>query len=202
MIVAAFQRAAREEVGVAVGAEFIERRIGTGAEQTFKEILQSAGKPVDKAVIGKLLSKKVQTEIGMSDRVTLFPGALELLQALHGKIKMGLASMNNRAVIEYLLDSMKISEYFDVVLTVKEVNKFKPDPEIFLKCAAKLRCKPDECVVMEDSIFGVQAARAGGMECIAVLTGVYGRAELGIADPGLIVESLLEKETIVRFIFR
>ena len=202
MIVAAFQRAAREEVGVAVSAEFIERRIGTGAEQTFREILQSTGKPVDKAVIGKLLSKKVQTEIGMSDRVTLFPGALELLQALHGKIKMGLASMNNRAVIEDLLDSMKISEYFDVVLTVEEINKFKPDPEIFLKCAAKLRCKPDECVVMEDSIFGVRAARAGRMDCIAVLTGVYGRAELGIADPDLIVESLLEKETILRFIFR
>jgi beta-phosphoglucomutase len=200
VIVATFQRAVREEVGVPVSAEFIERRIGTGAAQTFREILQNANRPVNDAVIQKLLARKIEAEISMSDNVKLFPGTLELLEALQGKVRLALASMNNRAVIEDLLGKMRLRDCFEVVLTVEEAKKFKPDPEIFLKSAANLRCKPEECVVVEDSIFGVQAARNGGMDCIAVLTGVYSRAELETAKPSLIVESLAEKPKILNFI--
>jgi HAD superfamily hydrolase (TIGR01509 family) len=190
------------EVDVEVGAEFIERRIGTGGEQTFKEILQSSKVPFDEALVKRLVARKVEAEIKLSDTVKLFPGARELLEALQGKAKVALASMNNRPVVDYLLNSMKIRDLFTVVLTVDEVSKFKPDPEIFLKTASKLRCSPEDCVVVEDSIFGVQAAKAAGMDCIAVLTGVYSREELETANPGLIVDSLTEKQRILDFIFR
>jgi HAD superfamily hydrolase (TIGR01509 family) len=201
VIVAAFQQAMRE-VDVEVEAEFIERRIGTGGEQAIKEILQASAVPFDEALVKRLSAKKVQAEITMSDRVKLFPGALELLNALQGKAKVALASMNNRPVVDYLLDSMKIRELFTVVVTVEEVSNFKPNPEIFLKTASKLRCLPADCVVVEDSIFGVQAAKAAGMSCIAVLTGVYSREELETANPGLIIDSLTEKEKIFNFISR
>lgn len=189
-------------VGVDVSAEFIERRIGTGAAQTFREILQNAGKPADDVLIKQLLKRKIEAEISMSGNVKLFPGARELLQTLQGRVRLALASMNNRAVIEDLLDKLGILDCFEAVLTVEEVTKFKPDPEIFLKAAAKLHAEPAECVVVEDSIFGVQAARNGSMDCIAVLTGVYSRAELETARPGLIVESLTEKTPILRFILQ
>ena len=201
VIVAAFQQAMRE-VDVEVEAEFIERRIGTGGEQTIKEILQASTVPFDEALVKRLSARKVQAEIKMSDTVKLFPGALELLNALQGKAKVALASMNNRPVVDYLLGSMKIRELFTVVVTVEEVSKFKPDPEIFLKTASKLGCLPADCVVVEDSIFGVQAAKAAGMSCIAVLTGVYSREELETANPGLIIDSLTEKEKILNFISR
>lgn len=201
VIVMAFQRVVGE-IGVSVNAEFIERRIGTGAEKTFKEILQAAGKPFDEALIKRLLARKIEAEISLTSRVKLFPGAIELLEALQGKTRIALASMNNRPVIEHLLESMKIHDCFEISLTVEEVNKFKPDPEIFLKCAAKLQVKPEECVVLEDSIFGVQAAHAARMKCIAVLTGVYSRAELATAKPGLIVDSLVAKEQILNFILQ
>jgi beta-phosphoglucomutase-like phosphatase (HAD superfamily) len=55
-------------------------------------------------------------------------------------------------------------------------------------------------VVVEDSIFGVQAAKTAGMSCIAVLTGVYSREELETANPSLIIDSLTEKEKIFNFI--
>jgi len=201
VIVAAFQQAMRE-VDVEVEAEFIERRIGTGGEQTIKEILQASAVPFDEALVKRLSAKKVQAEIKMSDGVKLFPGAMELLNALQGKAKVALASMNNRPVVDYLLISMKIRELFTVVVTVEEVSNFKPNPEIFLKTASKLRCLPADCVVVEDSIFGVQAAKTAGMSCIAVLTGVYSREELETANPGLIIDSLTEKERIFNFISR
>ena len=201
VIVATFQQVS-QSVGVSVSAEFIERRIGTGAAQTFREILQTAGKPFDNALIKRLLEKKIQAEMSMSRKVKLFPGALTLLETLQGKTRIALASMNNRPVIEDLLNALDIRDCFEVVLTVEEVSKFKPDPEIFLKCADKLQCKPEECVVVEDSIFGVQAAKSAGMDCIAMLTGVYRREELKTANPGLIVNSLMEKRRILDFILK
>ena len=200
VIVATFKKVSRE-AGVTASAEFIERRIGTGAAQTFREILQAGGKHFDEELIAKLLEKKIQTEMSMSNRVKLLPGGLSLLEEMQERIVLALASMNNRLVIEDLLNSMKIRNLFKAIVTVEDVTKFKPDPEIFFKCAAKLRCKPEECIVVEDSIFGVQAAKSAGMDCIAVLTGVYSPEELKTADPVLIVKSLTEKQRILDFIF-
>ena len=199
VILTSFQQALNT-VHVQSDADYIERRIGIGAEQTFKEILQKAGKPFDDALIKRLMERKVQAEISLTGRVKLFPGAKELLQALQGKVKLALASMNNRPVIDHLLRTMEIENCFSAIVAVEDVEKFKPDPEIFLRAAAKLHLSPAECVVVEDSIFGVQASKTAGMACIAVLTGVYKKIELEKASPELIVNSLCEKEKILHFI--
>jgi HAD superfamily hydrolase (TIGR01509 family) len=201
VILVSFKRALKT-VEVEVADEFIERRIGTGAEKTFREILEASGKRFDDALIKNLVKEKVQTEIEQSADVKLFPGAIELLEALHGKIRLALASMNNRAIIDYLISQMNLNRFFEVVLTVEEVTKFKPDPEIFLKCASHLGANPKKCVVVEDSIFGVQAANAAGMGCVAVLTGAYTKAELEKANPGLVVNSLAEIDRLLPFILR
>ncbi len=202
VIVSTFQKATRELIGFDVKGEFIERRIGTGAAQTFKEILQDAGQPVNNDIINKLLAKKIELEFGMSDKVKLFPGARGLLEVLHGKVKLALASMNNRVVIEELLYQKRIRTCFEAILTVEDVERFKPNPEVFLRSATKLNMEPNECIVIEDSIFGVQAARNAGMDCVAVLTGVYSRKELEAAKPSLIVQSLNERTAILEIILR
>ena len=73
--------------------------------------------------------------------------------------------------------------------------------EIFLKCASKLRLKPTIIVVVEDSTFGVRAAKAANMNCIAVISGVSDRNELELEKPDLIIGSVREKEKILRFVF-
>ena len=97
-------------------------------------------------------------------RWQLFEGARELLEALQGKVKVGLASMNNRAVVMHLLQLNGLADCFDVVLTVEAVSHSKPDPEIFLKTAQQLNVKPQACVVFEDSLFGVKAAKSAQHE--------------------------------------
>lgn len=59
---------------------------------------------------------------------------------------------------------------FDELLTGEDVVNKKPDPEIYLKAAAKLGVKPSECLVVEDAINGIQAAKAAGARCLAVAT--------------------------------
>jgi beta-phosphoglucomutase len=198
-VVASFQKALKE-ISCNIADEFIERRIGTGSAETFREILRSTKAPFDDALIKRLVEKKVQTEIELAREVKLFPGALALLEALQGKVRLGLASMNNRRVISHLLNQMSIRKYFDAVLTADDIAHSKPNPEIFLKCAARLGSVPNRCVVVEDSIFGVEAAKAAGMKCIAVLTGVYTEAELMKAKPDLIVKSLKEKSPILSLV--
>jgi beta-phosphoglucomutase len=95
---------------------------------------------------------------------------------------------------------LDLNRYFSVVVTVNEITRSKPDPEIFLKTAQQLGSKPENCVVLEDSIFGVKAAKAGGMGCIAVTQGAYTWEELEKAEPDLTVKSLTEKDALLNFI--
>jgi beta-phosphoglucomutase len=201
VVVASFQKALNE-VHCKINGEFIKRLIGIGSVETFKEILRSAKVPFDETLIKILVEKKVQNEIAMSNNVKLFGGSQELLKALRGKVKLGLASMNDRAVISHLLKMTNTQRFFNAVVTASGIVNSKPDPEIFLKCALRLRSKPSNCVVVEDSIFGVKAAKTAKMGCIAVLTGVYSQKELKKANPSLIVDSLKEKTEILNFIFR
>ena len=200
VVVASFQKAL-SEVHCDISNEFIERLIGIGSAETFKEILRSSQASFDEALIRSLVENKVQNEIEMSRKVKLFKGSLDLLETLHGKVKLGLASMNDRAVINNLLKMTDTQRFFGTVVTAGDIVKSKPNPEIFLKCALKLRSKPNKCVVVEDSIFGVKAAKTAKMSCIAVLTGVYSQKELKKANPDLIVPSLREKSSILKFIF-
>jgi beta-phosphoglucomutase len=201
VVVASFQKAL-SEVHCKISGKFIERRIGIGSAETFREILQSTRVPLDETLIKSLVEKKVQNEIEMSDKVKLFSGSRELLEALHGKVKLGLASMNDRAVINHMLKMTSVQRFFGAVVTADDIVNSKPHPEIFLKCALKLGSKPDRCVVVEDSIFGVEAAKTAEMGCVVVLTGVYSEKELKKANPDLIIDSLREKSEVLNFVFQ
>jgi beta-phosphoglucomutase len=201
VVVASFQKAL-SEVNCKIGDEFIERRIGIGSSETFREIFYSFNVQFDEALIKRLVKKKIQNEIDMSSGVHMFEGSIDLLKSLQGKVKLGLASMNDREVINHMLKTLNTQRFFDIVVTADDIVNSKPHPEIFLHCARKLGSSPENCVVIEDSIFGVEAAKTARMGCIAVLTGVYSRRLLEKANPDLIVDSLEEGNRILNFIFR
>jgi beta-phosphoglucomutase len=195
VIVVSFQKAL-SEVNCSVINEYIERRIGIGAAETFRDILRSINDQVDEKMVQSLVERKSQLEIELTNQVRLFPGARELLEALHGKVKMGLASMNNRSVIMHMVEANNLERYFETVLTAESISHSKPHPEIFLKTAVELKARSGKCVVLEDSIFGVKAAKSAGMGCIAVTTGVYSKEELEREKPDLVVKTLEDRRII------
>jgi len=198
-IVASFQTTL-SEVGCKVPDEFLVRRIGIGARNMFKEALSSCGMSCDEKTVDGLLERKVRRHAELADKIELVDGAQELLDSLRPKVKMALATMSNREVISKLLKQKNLADHFDFVLTVDEVAKPKPNPEVFLKCAAQLNCQPERCVVVEDSVFGVDAAARANMKCIAVPSGAYSKEELALKHPDLIVDSLKEKRKILNYI--
>ncbi len=76
---------------------------------------------------------------------------------------------------------------------MEETQRGKPDPQVFLIAADKLRIRPSRCLVIEDAVVGVQAAKAGGMKCIAVnFVGHHPPALLKSAGADFVVKSLEE----------
>jgi beta-phosphoglucomutase len=72
-------------------------------------------------------------------------------------------------------------ENFDALVNGQDIIRKKPDPEIYLKTASMLEVKPEECLVVEDAVNGIEAAKAAGMKCLAV-TNSFGPSELNRAD--------------------
>jgi beta-phosphoglucomutase len=97
----------------------------------------------------------------------ILPGAKEFLKACRAvglKTALGSASKNSMTI----LDKIGITDMFDAVIDGNKVSKAKPDPEVFLAGAQALGVQPEECVVFEDAIAGVEAALAGDMKVVGI----------------------------------
>lgn len=96
------------------------------------------------------------------------------IEVLRGVRQLGyptaLSTMSHPGQVRQVLGILGLEEEFDCVMTRDDVSRGKPDPEIDLLAAGELRAQPSECLVFEDSLAGVEAGLAAGMEVIAVTT--------------------------------
>ena len=99
-----------------------------------------------------------------------FPGARKLVHACRkAGLRIAVASSADRVKVEANLRTIRLPpQNWDAVVWGEEVKQKKPAPEIFLAAAAKLGLPPAQCVVIEDAINGIDAAKAAGMRCVAV----------------------------------
>ena len=101
------------------------------------------------------------------DETALLPGSKNYLLRLREnniRIALGSASKNSPLILERL----NITALFDAIIDGNSVSKAKPDPEVFLKGAQALGLNPAQCVVFEDSLAGIEAAKAGGMKAVGI----------------------------------
>ena len=120
-------------------------------------------------------------------RLQVLPGVLNCLKELHERqILQAVASSAPQENIEAVVDELNIREYFAALVSAYFLPG-KPEPAVFLETARRLGVAPERCIVVEDAIAGVAAARAAGMVCIAVTTT---HPEYKLADADLIVDRL------------
>jgi len=93
-----------------------------------------------------------------------------LADAKARQIPMALATSAGAANIRFVLSCLKLEDTFDCIVGADDVTHGKPDPEMFLLAARKLGAQPAQCIVFEDAMAGVEAARRAGMRAVAVTT--------------------------------
>lgn len=102
-------------------------------------------------------------------KATYLPGAEALLKAAHEQgYKQVIASSAPRENIELIIRVLHLDRYIDGAVSGESVRHGKPAPDIFLSAAETVAIPPEQCVVLEDAVAGVEAALAAGMRCIAV----------------------------------
>jgi HAD superfamily hydrolase (TIGR01509 family) len=102
------------------------------------------------------------------DTVTLIDEIAEFAEALRGKVPMAIASGGTRMVVEKILHTVGISDWFDEVVTADDVPEGKPAPDVFLYAARLLGVVPSKCLALDDAPAGILAAQRAGMQVIAV----------------------------------
>jgi beta-phosphoglucomutase len=112
------------------------------------------------------------------DGTELLPGVRKLLEQFHTSgLKQAIGSSAPRMNLELLLDVTGIRGFFATVVSGDDVNIGKPNPEVFLTAAARMNTIPAHCLVIEDAVVGVLAAKAAGMRCLAVTCAGHHSAE-------------------------
>jgi HAD superfamily hydrolase (TIGR01509 family) len=104
----------------------------------------------------------------LNSKIILKEGVVETLNRLKRKYKLALATGANKDFAVEMLTHLKVISYFSFIIGGDEVTAAKPEPEIFLKAAEGLHLAPDECVVVEDAVLGIMAAKKAGMKAISI----------------------------------
>jgi beta-phosphoglucomutase len=153
------------------------------------------GDRFDDAMIDKLGARKEDLYKSAARRgVALLPGARELLEGLHAAgFRQAIGSSAPRGNIDLILELTGAARYFGAVTSAEDTQRGKPDPQVFLIAAQKLGVLPLRCIVMEDAVAGVEAAKAGGMKCVGVtFVGHHPDESLRRAGADLVVKTLAQ----------
>ena len=146
------------------------------------------GRPLTPEEVERYGEEKESLYRGLyAGNMTPLPGLLDLLKGLRKQgVRTAVATSAPKSNVDFLLDGLEIRECFDLVIDAAGIKKGKPNPEIYLKSAHELGCRPSSCVVFEDALAGIEAGRRAGMKVVGVATtlpeGRLSQADLVIKD--------------------
>ncbi len=149
------------------GAEKIWEFFGNTNEQLMKYFFQ---RDLSKDEITAFAREKEQIyrEI-YAPEIKPILGLIQLLKDLKAEnVKTGLATSAPSENVRFVLEHIRASAFFDVIVDDTQISNGKPDPEIFLTCAARLGSPNNQCIVFEDAVHGITAARRAHMKVVAI----------------------------------
>jgi beta-phosphoglucomutase len=169
--------------------EYYDRFLGLSDEELLRIVNKERNLSLSNQQFGQLLGEKANlfkemaaTEAGIIEGVPKFLNMLS-----DGRIPTAICSGALLPEIEMILEGAGLRNYFEVIVSAEQVERGKPDPEGFLLALKLLNkklkksIKPEDCVVIEDSHWGLQAAKAAGMRAVAI-TNTYAAEHLKPAD--------------------
>ena len=163
-------RALAEELGFTFTNQDNERLKGVSRMQSLEILLEIGGTQFTETEKLVMAHRKNTLYVSYIEKMTpeeILPGVREFLQELRNKgIKVALGSASKNSPM--ILEKIQLMGMFDAVVDGNSIMEAKPNPEVFLKGAERLGVEPTHCVVFEDAIAGIEAARNADMYCVGI----------------------------------
>ncbi len=157
--------------------------MGMAGNEMWEKLNQVHQAGLDVPEMVRVNYQECNTHFSSMEKIEPMPGLLPLLQAIQkAEIPLAVASSANIETIGIILGKTGLRSYFQEVVSGSMVEKSKPEPDVFLYTAGLLKTAPEHCLVIEDSINGVKAAKAAGMFCVAYSGSPTSPAEIPLAD--------------------
>ena len=147
-----------------------EQLKGLSRKDSLLKLLEIANLSFEETYFNELLTIKNEHYLNSLDSLSMkniLPGVLMLLDnAKNTGVSMSVGSSSKNAA--FILDKLGLTDYFDIIVDGNRVQYPKPHPEVFLNSAKGMGLQAIDCIVFEDALSGVEAAKAGGFKVIAV----------------------------------
>jgi HAD superfamily hydrolase (TIGR01509 family) len=163
---------------------------GIGTQDVMTQLLKQRDGSVDKEHVFRLTAIKQDLAYSLlAADPPLVASCNSILRRLSTHFRLALATSGSRRSAELFLNSCGCRALFETVIAGNEVEATKPAPNLFNEVISRLNVEPTRCLVVEDSLHGIEAARRAGIPCIAV-TGTHNYNDLAATNVLAVVESL------------
>ncbi|GJH41909.1 beta-phosphoglucomutase family hydrolase [Pasteurella canis] len=157
-----------EHYGYTLKPEIMYNMAGAPLQAIAQAIMQEANMP--STLLQDVMRLKRQFGKALIlNQATLLPAA-DVARHFYRQKPLALGTGSHREMTHLLLDKLDIAYCFDAIVTSEDVEKHKPEPDTFLRCAEVIKTKPQDCLVFEDGDLGIQAGLAAGMHVFDVRT--------------------------------
>lgn len=147
---------------------------GSGSKNIFTKVFADRGIAISPEELEKCVAEKreLYKKIVQESEISVVAGVKEFVEMLDKRgIKRIIATGNSDLdAVRFILEKVGLAKFFPDILSISEVPRGKPFPDVFIEAAKRMGCEKNECVVLEDAINGVEAAKAAGIRCIALAT--------------------------------
>lgn len=191
----AFRRVAEEEGLTFTDDEYMERYLPLNDRDCFHELWETHERILPSGKLEELIHRKsVYYFRAIEKKNVLFEGAAGAVRAAAERGPVAIASGASTGEIRHILGAAGLLKCFSAIVAAEDVRRGKPDPEPFALAFERLRqfhndLLARECVAVEDSLGGIQSARAAGMPCVGVAHS-YPRRQLEQARPEWVIDSI------------
>lgn len=169
-----------QEFGITIDSADAGAMSGRAWPAVFKWLQSYKKVPVDFAELTKRIN--IAYLHLLTSEIPVMPGAIACIQTTARFFKLGMVSGSSRPQIISTLGRLHLLSHFTAIFGIEDYEVSKPAPDGYLLCAKKLGVVPARCLVVEDSLPGVQSAKAAGMRVAAILAGNHTRQNLSQAD--------------------
>ena len=151
--------------GIDFNAKLFMELTGMPRTATIEKLNEMFGTKMNPDKVGKVKEDHFKTLVNLTEEIEI---VTDVIRKYHTILPMSIGTGSTKNGAKKTLEVIKMESYFEIVITADDIINHKPHPETFLKCAELMCVKPQDCVVFEDGILGMNAAEEAGMMVIDV----------------------------------